>query len=372
MKIAIDCHTLEVENWAGKEQVLFNFLLSLKANDKINDYILYCRRQVLKAADWPQRWQIKSWQLPSPLWQLIVLLHCLIQKVDVLVAPCAYLLPAINVFCANVVILHDVTTIIPDIAPTHKLGIKIKEKLFLRLALRRAKVIIAVSEHTKKDAVKYFNIAPNKIDVIYPGCRFNQSLISLDILAAEKLSEHHLPLEFILFVGTLEPRKNLNNLILAYKQLHDRQKAIPSLLIVGKKGWYYQDIFNLVATNNLTNKVVFAGYLPNELLPYLYNKALVTVYPSLYEGFGLPALEAMACGSPVIATNTSSVSEVTGQAAILVNPYSVDEIADAMHKVLTSPDLQQTMRKQGLQQAAQFSWLNFVQSFLTIINQITK
>jgi len=139
------------------------------------------------------------------------------------------------------------------------------------------------------------------------------------------------------------------------------------LVIVGKRGWFYQEVFNEVRDLKIEDKVIFLNYLPAEDLPCLYNKAICFVYPSLYEGFGLPPLEAMACGCPVITSNISSLPEVVGDAAILVNPYKVDEIAVALKKILTNEILRQELRKRGLVQAQKFSWGKTSEQILKIL-----
>lgn len=374
MKIAIDCHTLENKNWAGKEQALFNIIRSLASIDKNNQYILYFRNQVTLNIEKPDSWQIKSFKLPIPLWQLAVLFDLFfVFRAEVLFVPCSYLLLSIEFFIPTVVMLHDLTTFIPVIKKFHKKDIVLKEKLFVQLALKKAKSVISVSNNTKVDCIKYFNIPSDKIKVIYPGNKNFLQKINDEDLISNVLDEYGLPERFFLFVGTLEPRKNIPNIIKAYKNylLENPTINLP-LLLVGKKGWYYQDFFQLVKDLQLGEKIIFTGYLPDEVLLYLYNRAEIVIYPSLYEGFGSPVLEAMSCGAPVITSNISSLPEVAGEAAVLVDPNNIDEIKSAIKKITSNRLFRENLIERGLTQAQKFSWDIFVKELLVIFNSINK
>jgi len=225
-------------------------------------------------------------------------------------------------------------------------------RVFARMSVRRARRVIAVSESTKRDLVEIYDISPAKIDVVYNGVDARFQPLPADQAAAFR-QQQGLPDRFILFVGTLEPRKNIVSLIDAYARL---PKERPPLVLVGGKGWFYDEIFGRVEALGLTGEVRFAGFVPAEDLPLWYNAADLFVYPSLYEGFGLPPLEAMACGTAVITSTASSLPEVVGQAGQLVDPTDTEALAAAMAQVLGSRELQQEMETAGLAQAAGFSW----------------
>ena len=227
-------------------------------------------------------------------------------------------------------------------------------KLLLPRTLKTADKIITDSNSTKKDLVNYFNISEEKIRVILLAAdekfkRLNKEEIN------EVKQKHNLNFPFILYVGMLEARKNITALIKAFYKI--KKKKLPNkLVITGKKGWKYKEIFKTIDKLNLQKDVVFTGYVSDVDLPALYNAADLFVYPSLYEGFGLPPLEAMACGTPVITSNTSSLPEVVGDAGIMVDPHDVDGLADAMHKVLSNDGLREDMIKKGLKRAKIFNW----------------
>jgi len=225
-------------------------------------------------------------------------------------------------------------------------------RVFTQLSVRRARRVIAVSESTKRDLVQTYRLSPGKVDVVHNGVDSSFRPLPAAQVAAFRV-EHGLPESFILFVGTLEPRKNVTRLIEAYARMPG---AKPPLLLVGGKGWLYDDLFACREALNLTDQVHFVGYVPAEDLPLWYNAAKLFVYPSLYEGFGLPPLEAMACGTPVITSATSSLPEVVGTAGLLVDPTDVEALAAAMQRVLSDKDLQAEMQRAGLEQASAFSW----------------
>jgi glycosyltransferase involved in cell wall biosynthesis len=167
---------------------------------------------------------------------------------------------------------------------------------------------------------------------------------------------------YLLTVGTLEPRKNLPRLFEAFRLLKDRYHIPHKLVVAGPGGWKNQDVFQSVRRLDLSNAIVFAGYVPREVLDSLYRHAAMLVYPSLYEGFGLPPLEAMACGCPVAVSYTSSLPEVVGEAGIYFDPLDIEGIAQAIHQILSSSELRARLVQSGLAQSAKFSWRKTAES----------
>ncbi len=224
--------------------------------------------------------------------------------------------------------------------------------LFGQHSVRRARRVIAVSQSTKDDLVKHYGLPAAKVDVVYHGVdQAFRPLPPADVAAFR--ARQGLPQRFLLFVGTLEPRKNVVRLVEAYARL---PQTSPPLVLVGGKGWLYEEVFRLVNALGLASRVHFAGYVPAEDLPYWYNAAEVFVYPSLYEGFGLPPLEAMACGLPVISSTASSLPEVVGDAGLLVDPLDVDGLGAAIGRLLPDTELKERMRAAGLERVQRFTW----------------
>lgn len=219
--------------------------------------------------------------------------------------------------------------------------------------LRRAGSVISISNSTHRDMQARYAPDPSKCFVVYPGIdsRFQPVLDRARLNAVQEA--YGLPSRFFLYVGTLEPRKNIPALLRAFARARLDQVK---LVIAGKQGWMFQPIFDLVQKLDLAQEVLFTGFVPDADLPALYSFAEAFVFPSLYEGFGLPVLEAMACGTPVITSNVSSLLEVTGEAGLLINPVDEEELAAAMRRLTDDPDLRETLRELGLARSAQFGW----------------
>lgn len=251
--------------------------------------------------------------------------------------------------------IHDMT--IKTYPETVRLTSRVMAKLNLRTTCKRATRIITSSEFSKSEIVKYLKVSPEKISVLYSGVDLNVYKPCKDEDAKERIKHKYgISKEYYLYLGTLEPRKNIERLILAYSMLKEESKDIPKLVIAGKKGWMYEDIFNVVSEKNLKKHVIFTGYVDSEDAPILMSAAVAFVFPSLYEGFGMPPLEAMACGTPVITSNCASLPEVVGDAAILVNPYSVEEIMDALKQVYVDKEVSRILAKRGEERAKLFAW----------------
>jgi glycosyltransferase involved in cell wall biosynthesis len=215
-------------------------------------------------------------------------------------------------------------------------------------------LVITISESSKRDIVNYLGVSPEQVWVTPLASRY--AVDALDNLGKAKrpdgLGDH----PYILFVSTLEPRKNVVRLIQAFDQLKATHRVEHQLVLVGQKGWQFDPIFEAIAASPWQHHICHLNYLSDAEVAYCYANADVFAYPSLYEGFGLPVLEAMTLGCPVVTANTSSLPEVAGDAALMIDPTSVEELAAALWQVIGNRTQRQTMIQQGYQQAAQFSW----------------
>jgi glycosyltransferase involved in cell wall biosynthesis len=259
----------------------------------------------------------------------------------------------------RVVAFHDMTFYL---FPKLHQGIKkLYFKTLIPLSARKSSAIITVSESTKRDMLSRFKfLEPEKMRVIHHGVDlFKERENDLEH-AWEKISGKHSlsEQEYFLFVGTLEPRKNIIGVIKAFHHMRQTDKMYEKykLVIVGKKGWFYDEIFETVKKQHLEDLVVFTGYVSEEQKQALLLKAFLFVYPSFYEGFGIPILEAMAAGVPVITSNVSAMPEVAGDAALLVNPNHWQEISMAMLKLLSEQSLYEKLSQKGLERARKFTW----------------
>ena len=286
------------------------------------------------------------------------------ERID-LVHGLAFVAPLLSP-CPTVVTIFDLSFLrFPD---TFRRANRTYLRIFTSLSARRARRIIAISEHTRRDVIRLLGIPAERVNVVY--CGVDAAFHPCPAAEVRAFRQRHdLPERFILFVGTLEPRKNARRLIEAYAQIRDLGVK---LVIAGGKGWLYEDIFATVERLGLSNEVFFAGYVPAEELPLWYNAADLFVFPSLYEGFGLPPLEAMACGTPVVSSNAASLPEVIGEAGLMVAPQDMEGLAAAMRQVLTDQNLHAQLRERGLQQARRFSWEKAAQQTVEVYRQVLR
>jgi len=236
------------------------------------------------------------------------------------------------------------------------------------LYCRRADAIITVSECSKRDIVAHYHLDPAKVTVIYEaaGPEFKPASPA----EQEQVRRRYgLPEQFLVHVGVIEPRKNLTRLVEALQRLRDQGLTVP-LVVIGPKGWLYDDFFQRLEQLQVRDAVCFPGYLPLADLATVYSAARLAVTPSVYEGFGLPVLEAMACGTPVVCSSASSLPEIGADAARYFDPLNIEEMAAAIRAVWTDPGLQSTMRRQGLAQASRFSWQLAAHQTLALYNQV--
>ncbi len=224
------------------------------------------------------------------------------------------------------------------------------------LSVRRADRVIAVSHNTKSDVVRLIGGDPGKVAVVHHGVEpmFRKVDDAREIEAFRR--RRGLPERYVLFIGTLEPRKNIQTLLSAFSLLKKQTRLPHKLVIAGAKGWLWAEILAAIERLDLVDDVMLPGYLPLEEEPLWYNGAELFVYPSLYEGFGFPPLEAMACGTPVITSNSSSLPEVVGDCGMLVDPANADQLAEAIRALLESPATREELARRGLERARSFTW----------------
>ncbi|MEX2314781.1 MAG: glycosyltransferase family 1 protein, partial [Thermomicrobiales bacterium] len=242
-------------------------------------------------------------------------------------------------------------------------------RLMTRLSVRRAARVIAVSEATRQDVIRLYGARPEMVVMVPNGVTDDYRPLPAEQVEAFRATQG-LPERFILFVGTLQPRKNLETLLRAYAQVADETGW--ELVVAGAAGWSYAPIFETARALGLAERVRFAGYVAGEDLPLWYNAAGMFVYPALYEGFGLPLLEAMACGTPVIAANTSSLPEVVGEAGLLVDPRDVAALADAIRRLAGSETLRAELGERGRQQATAYSWRRTAEETLAVYRDVMR
>ncbi len=252
-----------------------------------------------------------------------------------------------------------------------------KTRILLNLAMnksmKRADVVVTDSEFSRSEIIKYFPQYRDKVEVVPCGvdCDMFKPIQDRSIIEKVK-ANHNIKGKYFLYLGTLEPRKNLTRLVKAYEILSRRKEDCPLLVLAGGKGWLYDEIFEEVNKSGLGDKVIFTQYIPGEEICPLMNGAEAFVFPSLYEGFGMPPLEAMACGTPVIVSGSASLPEVVGDCGLIVDAYSEESIADAMEKIADNEELRKQLSEKGISRAREFSWKKSAEKLYTIYERLVQ
>ncbi|TDX59261.1 glycosyltransferase family 4 protein [Orenia marismortui] len=277
-----------------------------------------------------------------------------------------YSSPIIAINTPFIVTIHDLSFY--KYPETFNYGSRRIKQILAPISIKRSNKVIADSKNTKKEILSRFNINESKVKVIYPGSPSYNKIEDIRKLEAVK-RKYGINQDYILYVGTIEPRKNLLRLLEAYHNLL-KQGIKEKLVIVGKKGWLYEDIFKKVEELGLDKQVLFLGYLPEKEKVALYSGAKVFVYPSLYEGFGLPPLEAMSCGTPVVVSNSSSLPEVVGDSGIYVDPKRADSIAQGIYDLLDQKKLREKLSLLGVKRSKKFTWEKSIKNILEVYDKI--
>ncbi len=239
-------------------------------------------------------------------------------------------------------------------------------------SVKRAEAIITLSEHARQDIHHKFSTPLDRIHAIHLAAVAKFNTPPEPSAMAATASHLQLKQPFVLAVGSLQPRKNLKRLIEAFAKVKATDNIPHQLVLVGKAAWRESDLRETVQHLKLEQHILFTGYIPDDQLHHLYHMADVFVYPSLYEGFGLPVVEAMACGTPVITSNCTSIPEITGDAAMLIDPWSSNEIAGALSRLIGNPDVKRDLAQKGCSQARKFSWRQTAEATFAVYEKVTR
>jgi glycosyltransferase involved in cell wall biosynthesis len=365
MRIGIEAERANHPHPTGVERYAMELITNLAALDHENEYILYLRTP-------PQRWlqQLpanfklriipfpKFWTQTRLTWELFW------HPVDVFLMA-IQALPFVHPK-NSIITVHDLAyEIYPKaFAPFMRFYLK----LTTRWGVWRAKKIIAVSQSTKNDIVRIYGTDPAKIETALLGVDKKYRPLPYDEVQAvlDRYGLSHK--KYLLFVGTMQPRKNIIGLVEAFEKLKKDYHIEEKLVLVGGKGWLWQPIMERIETSPVRDSIKIMDYVKIEDLPAIYNGASLLTLPAIYEGFGLPPLEAMACGTPTVVSNISSLPDVVGEAGVLVDPGSSDSIAQGLLKVLENAQLREEMSRKGLERAKQFTWRACAEKALTLLN----
>jgi len=366
LRIAIDAHSVGT-GLGGNESYAANLIEALAEVDTANQYTLYVTRgeavQRFKNR-WPN-FSVRTTLPHSPLVRIPLTLSAELRRRPVDLLHVQYTAPPFPP-CPVVATIHDLA--FEHLPETFKRRSWMQLRLTVRNTAKNAAHIITVSDYSRRDIIETYGIQPDRISVTHEAAAPQFAPVSDDRELERVRQTYGIDSDYILCVGAIQPRKNLGRLIAAYSLLrrtHSEGK-LPKLVLAGKCAWLYDETLRTIKELELSNSVILTGYVPDADLPALYSGALCFVYPSYFEGFGLPPLEAMRCGTPVIVGNKTSLPEVVGDAGLLVDPFDVNQIASAMGKLINNSDLRSLLRVKGLERAKEFDWKTTARQTLAV------
>lgn len=355
MRIAIDAHSVG-NKLGGNESYAKNLIEALAEIDKVNQYTIFVTKREARerfSNRWPN-FQVRSTPPHTPFVRIPLTLSAELRRNRVDVLHVQFTAPPFSP-CPVVVSIHDLS--FEHLPQTFKRRSRMQLRLTVRRSARNAAQVIALSEHARADLIATYNLQPEKVNVVPLAAPDAFAPVRDDNELQRVRQIYGIDRDYILSVGSIQPRKNLRRLIEAYYLLRQQQPEgkLPQLVLVGKNAWLYDETLQSLKDRDL-GSIVLTGYVPEADLPALYSGALCFIYPSYFEGFGLPPLEAMKCGAPVIVGNKTSLPEVVGDAALMIDPFDVGAIAAAIQRVITDSDFRSELRVKGMQRAKQFDW----------------
>jgi glycosyltransferase involved in cell wall biosynthesis len=370
MHIAIDAHSVGT-GLAGNETYAANLVEALAEVDRENRYTVYVTREEALAR-FGGRWGNVSVRrtLPhTPLLRIPLTLSAELRRRPVDLLHVQYTAPPLAP-CPVVTTIHDLS--FEHIPETFKRRSRVQLRLTVRATARRAAHVIAPSEYTRRDLVETYGLDPARVSAIPLAVapHFRPVEDAGEVERVKRL--YRIDGEYVLAVGSIQPRKNLARLVRAYSALHrERGRSnLPQLVLVGKKAWLYGDTLSTIEEEGLGGSVVLTGYVSEGDLPALYTGALCFAYPSFYEGFGLPPLEAMSCGAPVLTGNLTSLPEVVGDAGLTVDPFDIGALAEGLARLIDDDALRADLRERGLTRARRFDWRETARMTLQVYRRV--
>jgi len=370
VKIAIDASTISTQG--GPRSYVLGLLDALLEIDRDNEYVVFYNDPCHKGRFPKAREIVLPGKNPlARLWREHVLLPraCRRERIELLHCPKS-VIPFFSPGCPVVVTLHD---LIPVKHPElEKRSAQLYWRIHIPWAAKRSDLVITISEWAKREIMEEYGVPEDRIAVVMQS--FDPVMLEPQDPSAGRsvLVKYGIPPEYILYVGTIQPRKNLGTLIEAYHRLRLTMNDIPKLVIVGRKGWLYDDLFARIKSLSLEESIIFTGFVPDDEIPYLFKGARLFVYLSLMEGFGRPPLESMASGVPVVTSNTTAIPEVVGDAGIAVPPTDVDTVAAAIARILNDPGYAAVLGQRGRERARLFSWEAAARKTLEIYRTVVR
>jgi len=372
LRIGIDAHSVGTK-LGGNESYAVNLIEALAQIDSVNHYTIYVTTS--EARDrFTDRWsnfKVRSTLPHTPLIRIPISLSAELRKRPVDVLHVQFTAPPFCP-CPVVVSIHDLS--FEHLPETFKRRSRTQLRLTVRHSARRATRILSLSEHTRRDIIETYRIDAEKVSAIPLAAAEHFGPVNDNRELQRVRHNYGIAGDYILCVGSIQPRKNLARLIRAYALLRGNSSAdkLPKLVLVGKCAWLYDETLRTLEKAGVKDTVVVTGYVPESDLPALYSGALCFVYPSYFEGFGLPPLEAMKCGAPVIVGDRTSLPEVVGDAALSVDPFDIEAIAAAITRLVNNSTLRHELSVRGQERARMFSWQHTARETLKVYTEVAK
>ena len=376
MRIAIDAHAVGAK-LGGNESYAVNLIEALAQIDSVNDYTIYITTDEARER-FEGRWsnfRVRATLPHTPLIRIPLTLSAELRKHPVDVLHVQFTAPPFCP-CPVVVSIHDLS--FEHLPQTFNRRSRTQLRLTVRHSAKRAARIISLSEHTRRDIIETYGIAAERIHAIPLAAPSHFAPVTDNRELQRVRHNYGIHGDYILSVGSIQPRKNLARLVRAFARVratlrgNNSATTLPKLVLVGKCAWLYDETLRALDETGVKDAVVLTGYVPQADLPALYSGALCFVYPSYFEGFGLPPLEAMKCGAAVIVGNKTSLPEVVGDAALTVDPFDVDAIAEAMKRLIDDPVLRESLSVKGQTRAAAFDWRETARKTLKVYEQVAQ
>jgi glycosyltransferase involved in cell wall biosynthesis len=366
LRIAIDAHSVGTR-LGGNESYATNLIEALAEIDKVNQYTVFVTRREARdrfSNRWPN-FQVRATLPHTPFVRIPLTLSAELRRNRVDVLHVQFTAPPFSP-CPVVVSIHDLSC--EHLPQTFTRRSRMQLRMTVRRSARSAAQVIALSEHTRTDLINTYNLRPEKVSVVPLAAPATFAPVRDDNELQRVRQTYGIDRDYILSVGSIQPRKNLRRLIEAYSLLRHAipEGKLPQLVLVGKNAWLFDETLRSLADTNSSSSIILTGYVPESDLPALYSGALCFIYPSYFEGFGLPPLEAMKCGAPVIVGNQTSLPEVVGDAALMIDPFDVNAIAAAIQQVIMDSDFRSELRVKGLERAKIFDWKETARQTLAV------